>query len=171
MNQNEPVFQFNTLPANDAEDCRASWRHKWGANFSSNIREIYSQFWGHLLFFVVVVCLFVCLFLFVFSLTLWVKFSFSTIQPKPCSQALPSSVTRSTKKQAIKSYIAELGLGNKARIYHNLYSVDHCPSEQWHRLTRILDNDISSEEDAFTIGGNRQLAGFSRECPRVTCST
>ena len=170
MNQNEPVFQFNTLPANDAEDYRASWRDKWGANFSSNIRGIYSQFWGHLLFFCCCY-LFVCLFLFVFSLTLWVKFSFSTIQPKPCSQAPPSSVTRSTKKQAIKSYIAMLGLGNEARIYHNLYLVDHCPSEQWHRLTRILDNDISSEEDAFTIGGNSQLAGFSRECPRVTCST
>ena len=79
---------------------------------------------------VVVVVVVVCLFGFVFSLTLVVKFSFSTIQPKPCSQAPPSSVTRSTKKQVIKSYIAELGLGNEARIYHNLYSVDQCPSEQ-----------------------------------------
>ena len=174
MNQNEPVFQFNTLPANDAEDCRASWRHRWGANLSSNIRGIYSQFWGHL--FVVVAYLFVCfcLFVFVFSLTLWVKFSFSTIQPgfhlALFQGPAQLSVTRSTEKQVIKSHIAELGLGNEARIYQNLYFVDHCPSEQWHRLTRILGNDISSEEEAFTIGGNSQLAGFSRECPPMTQS-
>ena len=119
-------------------------------------------------------CCCCCLFVFVCLFFLW-HFEWNLVLAPSNLALFPGpaqlSVTRSTEKQVIKSYIAELGLGNEARIYHNLYSVDHCPSEQWHRLTLILDNDISSKEDAFTIGGNSQLAGFSRECPRVTCST